>query len=378
MKVLRMFQRDRPLLIVLTGFYAIFILVSVSKILYFATKEHPFWSKEVFHAFIQVFFGDLLVITLLVIFVLATTDYFLRRNTKWVYVVTFHFFASILTGIFLYLLVFILSVSTGFIEVDHLLAFNHLDRIFGALDINFLNYFTLVSIVYIYHYFKQYREAELEKEETHNRLTAANLNLIKAQLEPHFLFNALNTISSLVHTDKNKATQTIADLGDVLRETLLLRDVQFITVRKELEYLAKYLNILQARFEGQITFSVQATEWCLQQRIPALLLQPLVENAIKHGLKGNVRKIDLLINLNQNEDGELVFSLKNSGHPIETSIPHSYVPSQGLAIVKERLQLIYGPAFAFYVQNIEEEHFNVEAYIAINPKVGAKLPKNQH
>lgn len=131
---------------------------------------------------------------------------------------------------------------------------------------------------------RQAHELALEAAELERRLTEARLQSLRAQLQPHFLFNALNTISAFTETDPPKARRLMEHLGDLLRASLKHASKPLVTLGDELTFLDDYLAIESARFEGRITVSVDADDELLSLLVPCFLLQPLVENAIRHGV----------------------------------------------------------------------------------------------
>src|SRR5919205_111005 len=159
--------------------------------------------------------------------------------------------------------------------------------IFVNIDKELLVYAIIVVISHAADYYQRYREGEL-------RASQAQLQALKMQLHPHFLFNALHAISALVHRDPEAADKMIAKLGDFLRLTLDASATQEVPLRRELEFLNCYLEIERVRFNDRLTTSVEVDPRVLDCRVPNLILQPLVENAIRHGVsqrsaQGHVR-----------------------------------------------------------------------------------------
>src|SRR6185437_8271651 len=113
---------------------------------------------------------------------------------------------------------------------------------------------------------------------------SARLDTLRGQLNPHFLFNSLHTISSLLFTDIRRADKLLADFSDVLRITLREGQREFSTVREELDYARHYLSIEETRFEDRLKVHFSVDDGSLAARVPSLILQPLIENAIKHGI----------------------------------------------------------------------------------------------
>lgn len=138
-------------------------------------------------------------------------------------------------------------------------------------------YISIVAVHQAILHFRLSREKEL-------RLQQSQLQLLKAQLRPHFLFNTLNTIASLVYTDQAEAERTVVNLSDMLRFNLYEMDSQETTLRDELEFASKYVQIMEARHEGRFRFITRVDPHTLPARVPVMMLQPLVENALLHAV----------------------------------------------------------------------------------------------
>src|SRR5436305_9224064 len=156
-----------------------------------------------------------------------------------------------------------------------LVPFNLARNVFVMLDKELLVYCIIVLISHAAVYYQRYREGEL-------RASQAQLQALKMQLHPHFLFNALHAISALVHSDPDAADKMIARLGDFLRLTLDASATQEVPLRRELEFLDCYLEIERVRFNDRLTTSLDVDPRVLDCRVPNLSLQPIVENAIRH------------------------------------------------------------------------------------------------
>ncbi len=149
---------------------------------------------------------------------------------------------------------------------------------------NWLVYWLIVGAWQVYRYNERYLSSELRMERLERRFSEARLNALRMQLDPHFLFNALNTISSQVERDPRLARDMIEHLGDLLRLSLESRDRQEIPLAEELAFLDHYIAIQRIRFGDHLTIELDIDPAVRYASVPSLLLQPLVENAIRHGL----------------------------------------------------------------------------------------------
>lgn len=145
-------------------------------------------------------------------------------------------------------------------------------------------YLPIVILTNAYEYYQRYKERDRRAEQLEAQLTRAELEALRNQLHPHFLFNTLNSIASLMHEDVQGADDMIADLSYMLRAYLRDTNEQEIPLRQELDLLETYLRIQKRRFENQLTYDLDVPETLYNAAVPTLLLQPFVENAILHGI----------------------------------------------------------------------------------------------
>lgn len=188
---------------------------------------------------------------------------------------------------------------------------------------------------------------ELNLEENQRVLLKARMDALASQINPHFLFNTLNTVSSLIRLDPDRAREVVRKLSSILRR-LLRQHETFVPLREELEFIDDYLDIEVARFgPDQLQFFFEVEPEALDAFIPSMLLQPIVENAIKHGLTPKVEGGELHLRA-QRRDGRLVIEVEDNGTGIpENRLPDVYGGGIGFRNVRERLQLIYANDFHF-------------------------------
>jgi two-component system LytT family sensor kinase len=186
---------------------------------------------------------------------------------------------------------------------------------------------------------------ELNLEENQRLLLKARMDALTSQINPHFLFNTLNTVSSLVRYDPDRAREVVVKLSNILRR-LLRQHETFVPLRDELEFIDNYLDIEVARFgRDKLQFLKAVEEETLDALVPSMLLQPLVENAIKHGLTPKLDGGEIRLRLRRRE-GRLEIEVEDNGTGIPAHrLPEVYESGIGFRNVRERLQLIYGNDF---------------------------------
>ena len=223
---------------------------------------------------------------------------------------------------------------------------------------NIITYSLIVAGHYGHQYYRRYRERQLRSAELEGKLARAELQNLKMQLQPHFLFNTLHTISVLMMRDAAAANHMLVRLSDLLRFSLDNVGVQEVSLKQELEFLDSYLEIEQTRFQDRLTIKRVIEPATLNAEVPNLILQPLVENAIKHGIAkqpgaGVIQIHSKLINstlrleIEDNGPG-LVFQHGLAADLKSIPRPHGL----GLANTRARLVQLYGAQQKFELENI--------------------------
>jgi two-component system LytT family sensor kinase len=218
--------------------------------------------------------------------------------------------------------------------------FFHYMRTNFTLD--FLAYWAIVGIFFAAHYYVQSRERAIAAARLEASLTTARLDALRSQLNPHFLFNTLNTISVLaMKGERDAVIGMLARLSDLLRISLDDSRPQEIPLAKELEFLDGYLEIQSIRFADRLTISRDVSHDTLRAVVPAMILQPIVENAIKHGIGAQCGPAHIAI-LAARENGMLRLRVSDCGPGFQPTSERSH--GIGLANTEARLRQIYGPA----------------------------------
>ena len=220
----------------------------------------------------------------------------------------------------------------------------------NSLSFNFFVYFSMVAILYAYNYLKKEKENELKQISLQAQLFDSKIKALQSQLQPHFLFNALNDISSLMEYDISKSQNAIADLSDLLRDTLNLSDSKFITLKKELNLLEKYIELEKIRFDSKLEFEVNIESKLLKTMVPPLFLQPIIENSIKHGFSLNHDFLKIGIEIKGSKE-KMKIQITNNGKPLSNEEP---VLGTGISNVLSRFDSLYDGDFSYGMKNIEK------------------------
>lgn len=203
--------------------------------------------------------------------------------------------------------------------------------------IGILLYFVITAFYYLIMYYSQFQERKLHEAELNNLVTQAELKSLKFQINPHFIFNSLNSMSALTTIDPEKARSMILKLAEFLRYTLANNDQQKNKLKEELNSIRLYLDIEKIRFEDKFEFTEDLSDECLESDVPNMLLQPLFENAIKHAVYESLDTVQVKLKC-YGENGYLKVEVSNTYDPEATSKKGAGV---GLKNINERLKLIY-------------------------------------
>jgi LytS/YehU family sensor histidine kinase len=209
---------------------------------------------------------------------------------------------------------------------------------------------------------RQYAHDAHEREQLRVRLAASRLDSLKQQLQPHFLFNALNAISALVDSDPRGAQRMISGLGELIRVSLDGGGEQEVPLARELAVLDHYVSIQRIRFEDRLQVVTEADETLCDALVPALILQPLVENAIKHGLAQRAEPTRIDVRATREGDA-VILSVADDGPGLEGRPVSSIVERVGVGNARARLAYLYGRRHGFTIDSPVEGGFTVRIRI---------------
>lgn len=214
-----------------------------------------------------------------------------------------------------------------------------------------MTYLLVLAVTYTYYYLRLDNENRLSQSQLETKVLQAKMKMLRSQLHPHFLFNTLNSVTSLMDFDVSKAKVMIVDLADLLRKILDWGDMAKVKLSEELELLKRYVDIEKVRFSDDLQVSWDIDENLLDQKVPGMLLQPLVENTIQHGFS----KEHLMIRISicaKAENDKLILSVTDDGHGFPPEAQSTlFQEGTGLRNTLERLGTLYQDNFKFTVEN---------------------------
>lgn len=209
--------------------------------------------------------------------------------------------------------------------------------------VNLITYWVIVGFRHLLSYYRGLREQELFASRLEEQLARAELSALRMQLQPHFLFNALNSISELVYTDPAAADKMLVRLSDLLRQSLETTGQQEVPLEQELEYVQRYLEIERMRYSDRLRLQFFVDEFTLDAAVPTFLLQPLVENAVVHGVGKSSGPCRLAVR-SRREGDELYLEVENDLPPDAGPQPARRGDREGVGVqnTRSRLAQLYG------------------------------------
>jgi two-component system, LytTR family, sensor kinase len=217
---------------------------------------------------------------------------------------------------------------------------------FLNFDWEMMTYWAVIGLSQALDYQRESQERTLTAAQLQTRLAEAQLQALQRQLHPHFLFNTLHTISALIHRDPESADDMLARLSDLLRLTLDRIGTQQLTLKEELDFLRKYLEIEQTRFGDRLQVHMDIEPVTLDAAVPNLLLQPLVENALRHGIGPKIGGGRLEVSAHREGD-QLRLMVRDDGNGVTADKLNAFNTGVGLRNTRSRLEQLYGDQHRF-------------------------------
>ena len=256
--------------------------------------------------------------------------------------------SSIVTGTIIYAFVFAASYIADTLKPEE---FNIIRPFAGSVNVSIL--VLLWSLIYFtFHYMENYRKKEIESLIWEAAVKDYELKTLKSQLNPHFMFNAMNSIRALIEEDPESAKVAITKLSNILRYSLQMERMERVPLEDEVETVKNYLDLERIRFEDRLKYKLDVDRSTNKIEIPPMMIQTLIENGIKHGIAKRTEggEINLKTKIMTTSNGpKLKIEIRNSGHFSEEQLKSSI--GFGVSNTKHRLNLLFGDDANFAIQN---------------------------
>ena len=239
--------------------------------------------------------------------------------------------------------------------------FKLLQKIISNMFTSFIYLFIWNCIYFIYHYVSESRKNQLDNLQLEALVKSLELKTIKSHINPHFIFNALNSIRALIDENPTRARQAVTGLSNILRSSMQSDQLEIITLKKELDIVKDYLALELIRFEDRLKVVYKIDEETLDHPIPPMMLQTLVENAIKHGIGKQVEGGQITITSNE-DVGVYTLRVINSGK-LEMQDGHG---GFGLQSTSNQLSLIFGDKALFSITQMDAKQVEAKVIIPLN------------
>ncbi|MFN8717621.1 MAG: sensor histidine kinase [Gemmatimonas sp.] len=285
--------------------------------------------------------------------------------------------------------------STVVVCTVNVLAIAWLDHVFGAvgqvtsfafavrvvlvnhLDIQVVLYWAVLGAAYMVEFVRRYRERDRAATALEQKLARTQLEALRMQLNPHFLFNALNSVAELMEMDVQEAQRTLTRVADLLRLSLRSAAQSLIPVWQEIELVELYLQIARVRYGAGLDADITVDPSVVDLMVPSFLLQPLVENALKHGLAPGYRDQTIEVRLTRNgrsleivveDNGKGLDGLLTTSGRFLAAVPSVDGLGIGLTNTRSRLTMLYGDRYAFRMSNLPTGGCRVEIRLPIDER----------
>ncbi|WP_298237516.1 histidine kinase [uncultured Algibacter sp.] len=345
---------ERKLLLYLYGFYAVNLISSALIASYYKYNEIAFISKSWEELLSEIFVLGGIPMIIFISAIALITQFLIKKKYSWKIVIPFHIIFAFLYSSFLGLLHITLRAFIRGESISENLGYIKLVQgTIWRIDDNFTLYIAFVAIIYAYFYLSKDKENKIKQAKIEAQLIETKIKVLKSHLQPHFLFNTLNSIYTLIDSDVNSSKEMLVNLSELLRKLIDFKDLNLIELQDELNLFNKYLDIVKIRFSDDLKVDMQISDDLENVLIPSLLIQPIVENSIKHGYSKNHITLKIFIKIIR-MDSKITIEILNNGRFIEK--PFKELTKKGMGIINtiDRLKTLYKDQFNFEFKNTEE------------------------
>ncbi len=266
--------------------------------------------------------------------------------------------SSLISGILIYSLTTLFSVLIGSFRHEE---YRWISSVAGVINLSGIS--LVWSLIYFsLHYLENYQKAEIESLIWESAVKDFEIKTLKAQLNPHFMFNAMNSIRALIEEDPESAKIAVTKLSNILRYSLKIERTETVTLEDEIKTVQDYLDLEKIRFEERLKYSLNVSSDSAKVEIPPMMIQTLIENGIKHGIskRTNGGEVSLKTSVNS---GNLIVQIRNTGNLNDEQLRSS--SGFGIANTKHRLNLLFGENASFSIKNENESTVLCEIIIPI-------------
>lgn len=246
------------------------------------------------------------------------------------------------------------EASIGWARHNHQLSFRGALRHYYSqhIQLSLLTYWAIIGATQFYRIYDQARQRQLHAAQLEARLAESRLEVLRMQLQPHFLFNTLQAVTVLIHDDPHAAEDMLLGLSQLLRVSLDELHVAEVSLGREIEFLKHYIGIQQRRFGDRLRFDLEIDQDVFACAVPSLLLQPLVENAIRYGI-GTHKQRDLVTVRGFQSNDRLFLEVKNRTGELKDEPERLLARGLGLSNTKARLEQLYGRQHSLELLNLQ-------------------------
>ena len=340
---------EKKLIKILLSFYSVYFFINILQRVYLKINGFGFrkmsWTELLFENTIIEVVNTIFLMMIIIHF----SKWMIRLKFNLSKLIAIHTVVSIITGILFSFFYIFIQYLAGNISYELTLSSLFTSSV-RYLNTHFLIYFTSVFIIYTYFYSEKSLSIEVQKANIEKQLAQVKVNILKYQLHPHFFFNTLNSISSLIDTDTKLAQNTLADFSDFLRDILFLKDSNLLPLSVEVKILKRYLDIMAIRFSDHLQVAIHLEDNLEDILIPSLILQPIVENSIKHGYSYESTDLKIDIDISQ-VDSNLQIEVINNGEPLSGDVKYG----TGLKNTVDRLKTLYENDYYFTIKNRQND-----------------------